>query len=164
MKRKPLKETKLGKFITEKLPQYKDLIGEIPIAGPILEMALDKIKADPEVAPEVKAELIKLRQDHEKEMYSIEVDDRKSAREMYKTDSQLQKFFALTFLAAYVLIIIGILWMIYVIAVQNIHVPDWAIGTISALFGGMSTKVGTITDFLFGSSYRTEAPPEIRLK
>lgn len=78
--KKKFKDSKLGKFLSEKLPQYKELVGEIPIAGPILEAVLGKIQQDPDVPEETKAEILKLKQEHDKEMYSLEIEDRNSAR------------------------------------------------------------------------------------
>lgn len=88
--------------------------------------------------------------------------DKQSAREMHKVSSQLQKVYAITFLSAYVFLTVGMLLMVYNIAVNNIHFPDWAIGFISTLWGAMSTKVSTITDFLFGSSFHSPEKPDKR--
>lgn len=77
-------------------------------------------------------------------------EDRQSAREMYKTDSSLQKIFAMTFLVGYILLTIVLVLMVFKIA--GIDVPAWEVSLISMIFGAMSSKVNTIVDFLFGSS------------
>lgn len=163
MKGKPFKETRVGKLIAS-LPKYKELVGEIPVAGPILEMILSKIKTDTDVPEPVKAELMKLAQDHEKDMYALEIDDRKDARKMYTANSELQKIFAISFLIGYLIVTFAAGLMVYVIAVKDIHVPDWAIGFVGTVWGGMSAKVSTITDFLFGSSYKHESSASLPLK
>jgi hypothetical protein len=157
--RKKFKDTAVGQFLQKNAADIVDKVGDVfPPANILKLLVKDKLTPDQQV------EFDKHMQDYEKEMYALEIDDRKNARDMYKSDNHLQKVFAITFLIAYVVVLIGILIMIYTIAVMEIKVPDWAIGTISALFGGMSTKVGTITDFLFGSSYRPDHPPTITLK
>jgi hypothetical protein len=163
MKGKPFNETKFGKLLTT-LPKYKELVGKIPVAGPILAIILDQIKKDPDVPEPVKAELIKLAQDHEKDMYALEIEDRKDARNMYNHDNSLQRVFAIAFLAGYLIVTFAAGWMVYVISVDSIHLPDWAIGFVGTIWGGMSAKVSTITDFLFGSSYKTSTSPETQPK
>lgn len=79
--------------------------------------------------------------------------DRQNARDMYKKDSWLQKVFGIVFLAGYMILTIGLIWVVYSIAVsQAFEIPQWGIALLSSVWGGMSAKVSTITDFLFGSS------------
>jgi hypothetical protein len=82
--------------------------------------------------------------------------DKQNAREMFKVNSSLQKIYAIVFLIAYVVLSVAMCWMIYVISVNNVHFPDWGIGFISTIWGAMSMKVGTVTDFLFGASMTPE--------
>lgn len=161
---KPLKDTRLGHWLKDKAPKVLETVGDVLPDKGVLGIVKNLIHQDPEVSPEVKAEFDKLAAEHEKEMYSLEIDDRKNARAMYTANSDLQKFFAMTFLFAYVAMTIALLTLIYVIAYQKIQVPEWAIGSISAIWGGMSTKVGTITDFLFGSSFRHKEPETVGIR
>lgn len=151
--RKKLKDTALGKFLSEKVPGVLDVVDDYFPPAKILTALVGK-----NLPPEDQIEFDKLLQEHEKEMYALEIDDRKDARAMYSNNNQLQKVYALVFLSAYVLLTLSVILMIYNTAAKAVHVPDWAIGTISTLFGGMSMKVSTINDFLFGSSYRQETP------
>ena len=82
------------------------------------------------------------------------LDDRASAREMYKADSSLQKVFAIVFLVFYCLISMGMIGMIISIAFfkQSVPLPEWGVMLITSVFTGMSVKVNTIVDFLFGGS------------
>jgi hypothetical protein len=78
--------------------------------------------------------------------------DRESARDLYKTDSGLQKLYAMTFLIAYIGLTVVILAMLVAVGFYSISLPEWATLLIGSIFGAMSTKVSTITDFFFGSS------------
>lgn len=78
--------------------------------------------------------------------------DRDSARNLYAKDSSVQKIYALVFLIAYILLTGVMIWIVVMISKNNVILQDWAIAFISSVWGGMSTKVGTITDFFFGSS------------
>lgn len=88
-----------------------------------------------------------------KEIYQIEIDERNKAREMYKTDNVMQKIYAGTFLAGY-LALTG--WLIYAIITGSIkEVNQFETGLIGSIWGGMTAKVNTITDFFFGNSDQT---------
>lgn len=75
--------------------------------------------------------------------------DKQSARDMYKANSSLQKIYALTYLAIYVILSCIILYEIFTPIALTI--PSWGVQFIATLFGAMTMKLGTITDFLFGS-------------
>jgi len=79
--------------------------------------------------------------------------DRASARELYGKDNSVQKVYALTFLIGYVVITLALLIVVVGwIGVAHVVIPDWASLLIGTIFGAMSQKVGTVTDFYFGSS------------
>jgi len=77
--------------------------------------------------------------------------DKQNAREMYKASSGLQKIYAIVFLCAYIILTCGIVFMIFNIAGSKINLPEWGVAFISSVWGGMSAKVSTVTDFLFGA-------------
>ena len=108
---------------------------------------------------EAKLKIKQLEFEGEKKLY----EDRDSARKMYEKDSGLQKVFAMTFLGGY-LVITGIL--VYVVLSWmgrvEIEVPAWAVSLISTVFGAMSSKVNTITDFLFGGSQNERDAQQIQ--
>lgn len=112
------------------------------------ELAAAKLEIEKEVNRHIEA----LSGSANKELELV-LSDRQNAREMFKANSHLQKIYAIVFLSAYVGLTAGMCFMVYKIAVDNIHIADWAIGFTSSIWGAMSTKVSTITDFLFGSSY-----------
>jgi hypothetical protein len=71
-----------------------------------------------------------------------------TSHETFRADSQMQKIYALTFLVSY----IGLSAVMLLIVTQYTDLEDYAISLISTIWGGMSVKVNTITDFFFGSS------------
>lgn len=90
--------------------------------------------------------------------------DRSSARDMYKHDNSLQKIFALTFLVGYIALTVVMLYLLVGwIGEKAIEIPDWAVALISSIYGALSAKVGTITDFLFGSSQGSREKDELKL-
>ena len=86
------------------------------------------------------------------QLFDTIVQDKHSAREMYKADSQLQKIFALVFLVAYIVITVVMFWIIFSSSKDKIQLSEFGMTTIATLFGAMSAKINLILDFLFGSS------------
>ena len=83
------------------------------------------------------------------ELFKMAVADRDSARTMYAHDSWLQKTFAIFFLVAWC----GLTFiMLNYFVFQTIDLQDWQIAFISSINGGISTKLSTIIDFLFGGA------------
>ena len=83
------------------------------------------------------------------ELFKMAVADRDSARDMYAQDSWLQKIFAIFFLVAWC----GLTFvMLNYFVFQTIELQDWQIAFISSINGGISTKLSTIIDFLFGGA------------
>jgi len=105
-----------------------------------------------EMMAKIQSEIENKTRKFEIDVYEAEVKDRESARQLYRDDSWLQKIYALTFLIAYVLLTGLMVYVIYQISLGTNRVPEWGIAFMSTIFGAMSTKVSTITDFLFGGS------------
>ena len=83
------------------------------------------------------------------ELFKMAVADRDSARSMYAQDSWLQKSFAIFFLVAWC----GLTFvMLNYFVFNTIQLDDWQIAFISSINGGISTKLSTIIDFLFGGA------------
>lgn len=85
-----------------------------------------------------------------KEVYKLQVEEKNSARELYGKDSIMQKVYAGVFLVAY----LGLTaWLVYAIINGSIKdINQFETGMIGSVWGAMSAKVNTITDFFFGSS------------
>ena len=74
--KKKFKDTKLGGLLSKIAPKILNVAGDfLPDAG-VLSMVSKMIDADPDISPEDKKTL----QNHQKELYKIEVADRDSAR------------------------------------------------------------------------------------
>ena len=74
--KKKFKDTKLGGLLSKIAPKILNVAGDfLPDAG-VLSMVSKMIDADPDISPEDK----KMLQNHQKELYKIEVADRDSAR------------------------------------------------------------------------------------
>ena len=111
--------------------------------------AIDDLTSTKEEKKQLKIKLEKVLKNHKQTMYQLEVEDRKSAREMYEDDSNIQKILATIFTIAY-FILSFVLARYFVIG--DINLGEFEISFISTLFGAMSAKVNTIIDFFFGGS------------
>ena len=126
------------------------------ILGGILEKVvdnaegiLDKVITTDKEREEAKLQLRKVLLEAEKEAFAKEVEDRKSARDMYKDDAFIQKILASLFTIAY----FGITFVMFSYFVtKSLDLGEFEISFISTIFGAMSSKVNTIIDFFFGGS------------
>ncbi|MBR8534433.1 hypothetical protein KDU71_02590 [Carboxylicivirga sediminis] len=83
------------------------------------------------------------------ELFKMAITDRNDARSMYEHDSWLQKVFAIFFLIAWcVLTTIILNYFIF----KTVNLQDWQIAFVSGINGGITSKLNTIIDFLFGGS------------
>ena len=113
------------------------------------EGILDKVITTDKERDEAKLALKRLLLDAEAEAFAKEVEDRKSARDMYKDDAFIQKILATLFTAAY----FGLSFMMFrVFVMGDMNLGEFEISFISTIFGAMSAKVNTVVDFFFGGS------------
>ena len=113
------------------------------------EGILDKVITTDKERDEAKLALKRLLLEAEQEAFKQEVEDRKSARDMYKDDAFIQKILATLFTAAY----FGLSFMMFrVFVMGDISLGEFEISFISTIFGAMSAKVNTVVDFFFGGS------------
>ena len=130
------------------------MIGKIVggLFGKVVENAegiLDKVITTDKERDEAKLALKQLLLEAEREAFAKEVEDRKSARDMYKDDAFIQKILATLFTAAY----FGLSFMMFRYFVMgDIEMGEFEISFISTIFGAMSAKVNTVVDFFFGGS------------
>ena len=130
------------------------MIGKIVggLFGKVVENAegiLDKVITTDKERDEAKLALKRLLLEAEQEAFKQEVEDRKSARDMYKDDAIIQKILATLFTIAY----FGLSFMMFrVFVMQDINLGEFEISFISTIFGAMSAKVNTVVDFFFGGS------------
>ena len=120
--------------------------------GKVVENAegiLDKVITTDKERDEAKLALKQLLLEAEREAFAKEVEDRKSARDMYKDDAIIQKILATLFTIAY----FGLSFMMFRFFVMgDIDMGEFEISFISTIFGAMSAKVNTVVDFFFGGS------------
>ena len=113
------------------------------------EGILDKAITTDKERDEAKLALRRLLLDAETEAFKQEVEDRKSARNMYKDDAFIQKVLATLFTAAY----FGLSFMMFrFFVIGDINMGEFEISFVSTIFGAMSAKVNTVVDFFFGGS------------
>ena len=124
--------------------------------GKVLDKAegiIDEVVTTDEEREAKKIEMRRLFLDFEKEVFNMEVEDRKSARTMYQSDATIQKVLATLFTGAYFALTYT---MFRYFVLNTIELSDYEIGFISTVFGAMSAKVNTIVDFFFGGSIKKE--------
>ena len=121
---------------------FKNLVGQA-------STIIDEVVTTDEERLQLKQQFESMVKNHEKEMFELEVADRKSARTMYQDDSLIQKLLAIIFTTAY-FVLSYIMFRYFVMS--DIELSDYEIGFISSIFGAMSSKVNTIIDFFFGGS------------
>ncbi len=121
------------------------------------EGILDKVITTDKERDEAKLALRRLLLEAETEAFKQEVEDRKSARDMYKDDAIIQKILATLFTVAY----FGLSFMMFrFFVLGDINLGEFEISFISTIFGAMSAKVNTVVDFFFGgSSKKNEQQP-----
>ena len=130
------------------------MIGNIMsgLFGKIVDNAegiLDKVITTDKERDEAKLALKSLLLEAEREAFAKEVEDRKSARDMYKDDALIQKILASLFTLAY----FGLSFMMFRYFVMgDLELGEFEISFISTIFGAMSAKVNTVVDFFFGGS------------
>ena len=113
------------------------------------EGILDKVITTDKERDEAKLALRKLLLDAETEAFKQEVEDRKSARDMYKDDALIQKILATLFTIAY----FGLSFVMFrFFMMGDIELGEFEISFISTIFCAMSAKVNTVVDFFFGGS------------
>ncbi len=113
------------------------------------EGILDKVITTDKERDEAKLAIKSILLEAEKEAFAKEVEDRKSARDMYKDDAIIQKILATLFTIAY----FGLSFMMFRYFVTgDLNLGEFEISFISTIFGAMSAKVNTVVDFFFGGS------------
>ena len=142
------------------------MIGNIigGLFGKIVDNAegiLDKVITTDKERDEAKLALRRLLLDAETEAFKQEVEDRKSARDMYKDDAFIQKVLATLFTAAY----FGLSFMMFrFFVLGDITLGEFEISFISTIFGAMSAKVNTVVDFFFGGSSTKNEQQQLKNK
>ena len=145
---------------------FKDVLGgtaESIISG--LGETADRFIQTKEEKAEFELEIMKAKQQMYKltmEAEKMYISDRQDARAMYKDDSSLQKIFAIVFLVGYIFLsaaMIVIVFGFFGVGVA-VEMDAFKASIVSMVFTAMSTKINTITDFLFGGSKKQDESGE----
>ena len=113
------------------------------------EGILDKVVTTDKERDEAKLAIKRILLEAEQQAFAKEVEDRKSARDMYKDDAFIQKILATLFTIAY----FGLSFMMFrFFVLGEMNLGEFEISFISTIFGAMSAKVNTVVDFFFGGS------------
>lgn len=149
-------KTRLGMFISKASEFIPEIAGAgLKLATGNITGALEDVggiltanKENNEKAKELLLEFEIKKMDFAKECFALEVEDRKDARVLYKTDSLIQKLFSIVFLIGY-----GLLsWYLLQILMGASEMNQLAETMIAMIWTGTSQKLSTIIDFLFGGS------------
>lgn len=84
------------------------------------------------------------------ELMKLQAEDRANARNLYGKDSSVQKIYALIFLLSYVTLTGYFIYWAF--NHGQVELTDFQVSLTSSVWGAMSTKVSTVTDFFFGAS------------
>ena len=146
------KDTKIGKFLKEKAPQVLDIVGDVLPEKGVYGIVKNLISKDDTISDADTKTLNREVEKYEIEAFELEVKDRGEARDLYKSDSVLQKVFAVVFLTGYICVTLLLLFGVYQSAISKIEYRNEEVAIVTMVFTAMSTKVGTVTDLLFGGS------------
>ena len=141
---KKIKDTKIGKFLSEKAPQILAVVGDVLPEQGTLGIVKNLISKDPDLTSEDKEQL------HQQlvEFYKLEVEDRNSARqrevEMVKAGSEdwMMNFTGIVGLGGFVLLLIAIVF---------IQVPEHNKELMIHTTGIVEGIVLSIVGYYFGS-------------
>ena len=155
-----MKESKFKTFLDKAkklLPEIANVGGKLAtgnIIGAITDVSgiLTEKAKDNEQAKQLLAEFETQKLEFALEEQELTLKDKADARQMYKEDNGLQKMFAITFLACYILLTILMLYGFYQVAINEVKIQNYVVAFITSVYTGMSMKVNTIVEFLFGSS------------
>jgi hypothetical protein len=150
--KKPFKDTLFAKFLNKVKDSGLD-IADIAITAvtdspkAALSKTLDLVKG---TDFEKEFEDNKISFEDELKAFELEVEDRKDARNLYKSDDIIQKVFSIVFLVFY-----GFMcWYMLEIIKGSATESELFKTMVTMIFTGTSTKLGTIIDFFFGGSMK----------
>lgn len=145
--KKKFKETAIGKFISEKVPGVLDVVDDYFPPAKILTALVGK-----NLPPEDQIEFDKLLRDHEREMYALEIDDRKDARSMQEEALKQQDSFSKRFIYYF-----SIFWSwfsaAYLAGITFVEIPKENIRVVDTVLGFiLGTAIAAMFSFFYGSS------------
>lgn len=145
--KKKFSETKVGKFLKDKAPSILNTVGDVLPNNGVLGIVKNLISTSEELSPEDK----KIAFDHVKEMYTLEVQDRESARNREIEITKSHKFDFLFYLTG----VIGLgVFCFIVYAIVYLTIPEANKEIWIHLIGISEGVVLSIFGYYFGSSIK----------
>lgn len=149
MNQKPFKETKLGKFLSTQAPKILDTVGDVLPDRGVLGIVKNLIDKE-DLTPAQKAEMLDKVNAFEKEMFSLEVQDRDSAR---KREASFVESLKHIDWMMYVACIVGLSTYSFIIYVLvYISIPDHNRDLFIHAIGMVEGVAVSIFSYYFGSS------------
>jgi hypothetical protein len=139
--------SKLGAFIKSQAPKLLDAVEDVLPEKGALGVIKNLISNSTELTSEEK-ETAKGLAELDLKAFELEVEDRKSARDLYSTDDIMQKVFSGVFLVGYM----ALSYYLLKVLMGAESMPKLAETMVTMIWTGTSTKLGTIVDFFFGGS------------
>lgn len=153
-------KSRLGMFISEASKSLPEILGAgLKLASGDVRGAISEVTSILGVNKEKNEETKKLFQEFEKdkmefsiEVFALEADDRKSARE--NGDKHLQRVVAYFSLIGFTVFGSINIWLCYQILIHHLDVNEFIIMTSSNIFGIFTGLLFTLKDFVFGGSIK----------
>lgn len=145
------KQSRLSAFIKDKAPKLLDMVEDVLPDSGALGVVKNLIADSTELTTEEK-EAAKGLAELDLQAFELEVEDRKSARELYSTNDIMQKVFAAVFLVGYM----ALSYYLLRVLMGAEDMPKLAETMVTMIWTGTSTKLGTIVDFFFGGSVQKQ--------
>ena len=145
--RKKFKDTKVGKFLSDKAPKILDTVGDVLPDKGVLGIVKNIISSSDELSPEDKAIAL----DQLSELYQLEIQDRDSARNREIEIAKVHKFDFLFYLTG----VIGLSVFCFIVyAIVYLQIPDQNKDVWIHLIGISEGVVLSIFGYYFGSSIK----------
>lgn len=145
--KKKFKDTKVGKFLSNKAPKILDTVGDVLPDKGVLGIVKNLISSSDELSDEDKA----IAFEHLKEAFALEVQDRDSARNREIEIAKVHKFDFLFYLTG----VIGLSVFCFIVyAIVYLQIPDQNKEIWIHLIGISEGVVLSIFGYYFGSSIK----------
>lgn len=147
-----------GLFLKKIIPNIGNTFNGIfkPFTDGVVTIATKHIDSK-EKRAEFEADIKQLHIDSQNRFMDWYFRDRQRATEMYGKDNSLQKIYAITFLVCFVILSIALVFSL----AHIVKLPEYAIAIITMIITTFKDKIGTVTDFLFGSSKGSQEKNEV---
>jgi hypothetical protein len=150
--KKKFRDTKVGKFLTQKAPKILDTVGDVLPDKGVLGIVKNLISNSDELSPEDKAKAL----EDLKELYELEIKDRDSARNREIEVAKVRKFDFLFVLTG----LVGLSVFCFIVyAIVFLDVPESNKDVWIHLIGISEGVVLSIFGYYFGSAVKKNVHP-----